>query len=72
MSIAIAYCLMVMMNRNETDKEYYSKIKRALSYLYEDDPEEDGLTAMNNASRVVINYIHRYGKYVTGRKHPLL
>ena len=30
--------------------ECYPKIKRAMSYLYEDDPEEDGLTAMNKAS----------------------
>ena len=56
--------------RNDADKECYSKIKRAWFYLCEDDPDEDGPTATNKASSVVINPICGYGTYVTKRKRP--
>ena len=52
---------------NGTDRGNYSKIKKALFYFH-----KDGLTAIDEASRVVMNFPHRYDKYVLWRKRPII
>lgn len=60
---------------NETDRDCYNKVRTAIANLYDDDENTDegeGCTAYEKASRVVINRIHRLGKFIQGRTRSII
>ena len=61
---------------DESDKDCYNKVRRAIANLYDDDIDEKGEvteSAYEKAGKVVVNRIHRYGaKPIAGRTRPII